>query len=253
VLARTPLQGREQAVEIGEQQVGSAHQLHVEAGVEDVGGGESRVHEARLGPYVLGQMREEGDDVVLDLALDLVDAGRVELGLGALVPDRFGRALGDQAELRHGGGRVRLDLEPDAKARLAGPDRSHLGPGVAGNHGRLLQVFGQREAVAERSGASTPSSSYSGETRGPRHLQPAKTARRTLSSPLNADVIVLGAGIVGTSTALHLQKRGRSVVLVDRRGAGEETSYGNTGIIQREGVVPYPFPRRSGSWSQYDA
>jgi D-amino-acid dehydrogenase len=58
-----------------------------------------------------------------------------------------------------------------------------------------------------------------------------------------ADVIVLGAGIVGVSTALHLQKRGRSVVLVDRREPGEETSFGNTGIIQREGVVPYPFPR----------
>jgi len=57
------------------------------------------------------------------------------------------------------------------------------------------------------------------------------------------DVIVLGAGMVGVSTALHLQKRGQAVVLVDRRGAGEETSYGNTGIIQREGVVPYPFPR----------
>jgi D-amino-acid dehydrogenase len=57
------------------------------------------------------------------------------------------------------------------------------------------------------------------------------------------DVIVLGAGIVGVSTALHLQQRGRSVVLMDRREPGEETSYGNTGIIQREGVVPYPFPR----------
>ncbi len=59
----------------------------------------------------------------------------------------------------------------------------------------------------------------------------------------DSDVIVLGAGMVGVSTALNLQKRGRAVVLVDRRGAGEETSYGNTGIIQREGVVPYPFPR----------
>ena len=66
-----------------------------------------------------------------------------------------------------------------------------------------------------------------------------------------ADVIVLGAGMVGVSTALHLQKRGRSVVLVDRRGAGEETSYGNTGIIQREGVVPYPFPRNIGLMAQY--
>ena len=57
------------------------------------------------------------------------------------------------------------------------------------------------------------------------------------------DVIVLGAGMVGVSAALHLQQRGRSVVLVDRRGPGEETSYGNAGLIQREGVVPYPFPR----------
>ena len=64
-----------------------------------------------------------------------------------------------------------------------------------------------------------------------------------VSAPKNADVIVLGAGIVGVSSALHLQKRGRSVILVDRRGVAEETSYGNTGIIQREGVVPYPFPR----------
>jgi len=64
-----------------------------------------------------------------------------------------------------------------------------------------------------------------------------------VSQPCNADVIVLGAGIVGAATALQLQRRGRAVVLIDRRGAGEETSYGNTGIIQREGVVPYPFPR----------
>lgn len=60
---------------------------------------------------------------------------------------------------------------------------------------------------------------------------------------IDADVAVLGAGMVGVSAALHLQQRGRSVVLIDRRGPGEETSYGNAGIIQREGVVPYPFPR----------
>jgi len=67
----------------------------------------------------------------------------------------------------------------------------------------------------------------------------------------DSDVIVLGAGMVGVSTALHLQKRGRSVVLIDRRGAGEETSYGNTGIIQREGVVPYPFPRDPALIARY--
>ena len=60
---------------------------------------------------------------------------------------------------------------------------------------------------------------------------------------MRADVIVLGAGMVGVSAALALQQRGRKVVLVDRRPAAEETSFGNAGIIQREGIVPYAFPR----------
>ena len=66
-----------------------------------------------------------------------------------------------------------------------------------------------------------------------------------------ADVIVLGAGMVGVSVALHLQKRGRDVALIDRRGAGEETSYGNSGLIQREGVIPYTFPREFGAILSY--
>jgi D-amino-acid dehydrogenase len=55
--------------------------------------------------------------------------------------------------------------------------------------------------------------------------------------------IVLGAGMVGVSTALHLRRRGWSVALIDRRGPGEETSYGNAGMIQSEAVEPYPMPR----------
>jgi D-amino-acid dehydrogenase len=70
-----------------------------------------------------------------------------------------------------------------------------------------------------------------------------KARARYMQAMIRTDVIVLGAGIVGVATALHLQRRGRSVALVDRRGVAEETSYGNSGIIQREGVVPYPFPR----------
>jgi len=65
------------------------------------------------------------------------------------------------------------------------------------------------------------------------------------------DVVVLGAGIVGICAALHLQKRGRSVVLLDRRGAGEETSFGNAGLIQREGVYPYGFPHDYGALVRY--
>ncbi|XVN16317.1 FAD-dependent oxidoreductase [Pseudomonas corrugata] len=56
-------------------------------------------------------------------------------------------------------------------------------------------------------------------------------------------VVVLGAGIVGISTALHLQRRGCAVTLVDKGPPGRETSYGNAGIIQREAVEPYGFPR----------
>ncbi|RTL82358.1 MAG: FAD-binding oxidoreductase [Hyphomicrobiales bacterium] len=58
-----------------------------------------------------------------------------------------------------------------------------------------------------------------------------------------ADAIVLGAGMVGVSAALHLQARGRDVVLVDRRGAGLETSFGNAGLIERSSIFPYLFPR----------
>jgi D-amino-acid dehydrogenase len=56
------------------------------------------------------------------------------------------------------------------------------------------------------------------------------------------DVMVLGAGIVGTSAALQLARRGLSVVLVDRREPGEETSYGNAGVIGGAGVYPPAFP-----------
>ncbi len=57
------------------------------------------------------------------------------------------------------------------------------------------------------------------------------------------ETIVLGAGMVGVCSALALQQRGHSVTLIDRGQPGQETSYGNAGIIQREAVQPYAFPR----------
>jgi D-amino-acid dehydrogenase len=52
--------------------------------------------------------------------------------------------------------------------------------------------------------------------------------------------------MVGVGAALALQERGHSIVLADRRAPGEETSYGNAGIIQVEAVEPYAFPRSPG-------
>lgn len=65
------------------------------------------------------------------------------------------------------------------------------------------------------------------------------------------DCMVLGAGMAGVCAALHLQKLGRSVVLVDRRPPAEETSHGNAGIIQTEGVMAYTFPRDIGKILTY--
>ncbi len=56
------------------------------------------------------------------------------------------------------------------------------------------------------------------------------------------DIIVCGAGIAGVSTARHLQSRGKRVALVDVRDPGEETSYGNAGIIEASFVLPFGFP-----------
>jgi D-amino-acid dehydrogenase len=57
-----------------------------------------------------------------------------------------------------------------------------------------------------------------------------------------ADVIVLGAGIVGVSAAYAARQRGLSVVLVDRREPGSETSYGNAGILSSGSITPLNVP-----------
>ena len=69
---------------------------------------------------------------------------------------------------------------------------------------------------------------------------------------LKADVLVLGAGMVGVGAALHLQQKGRDTVLIDRHElAGEETSYGNGGLIECASVFPYMFPRDLRQILQY--
>lgn len=65
------------------------------------------------------------------------------------------------------------------------------------------------------------------------------------------DAIVLGAGMVGVCVAVHLQRRGLRVALVDRKAPGNETSFGNAGLIQREGVYPYALPRDLATLMRY--
>lgn len=53
-------------------------------------------------------------------------------------------------------------------------------------------------------------------------------------------IIVIGAGIIGTSTAWHLLERGHEVVVVDRQGsAAQETSFANAGQISVSYCEPW--------------
>ncbi|MBF8747938.1 FAD-binding oxidoreductase [Pseudomonas putida] len=68
---------------------------------------------------------------------------------------------------------------------------------------------------------------------------------------MHCQTLVLGAGIVGVSTALHLQARGHQVIMIDRDEPGSGTSHGNAGLIERSSVIPYAFPRQFGALLRY--
>ncbi|AMH43749.1 MULTISPECIES: NAD(P)/FAD-dependent oxidoreductase [Burkholderiaceae] len=54
-------------------------------------------------------------------------------------------------------------------------------------------------------------------------------------SATRADVIVIGGGIMGTSTAFFLRRRNRSVILLERGLTGQQASGVNFGGIRRQG------------------
>ena len=134
VLEGAFLQRRQHSVDISNQEVRGAGQLNVEAGVEHIGGGHALVHEASFGADDFGQMGQEGDDVVLGLALDLVDPLDIERGVFGLGPNGFGGFFRDHPEFRLRVRRMRLDLEPDLETGLGLPDGGHFRAGIAGDH-----------------------------------------------------------------------------------------------------------------------
>jgi D-amino-acid dehydrogenase len=55
--------------------------------------------------------------------------------------------------------------------------------------------------------------------------------------------LVIGAGVVGVTTALELRERGLEVTVVDRRpGVAREASYGNAGVISTAYAGPWAQP-----------
>jgi D-amino-acid dehydrogenase len=55
-------------------------------------------------------------------------------------------------------------------------------------------------------------------------------------------VAIIGAGIVGVSTAIWLQRAGHRVTLIDPNGPAGGTSYGNAGVLAASSVVPVTVP-----------
>ena len=55
-------------------------------------------------------------------------------------------------------------------------------------------------------------------------------------------IIVIGAGIVGVSTAIWLQRNGFKVIIVDQKGPASGASHGNAGILAASSIIPVPNP-----------
>ena len=58
----------------------------------------------------------------------------------------------------------------------------------------------------------------------------------------NKPIVIVGAGIVGVSTALWLQKNGEEVILIDSSQPGTGASFGNAGLLAQWAMVPVNVP-----------
>src|SRR5262249_55230147 len=65
------------------------------------------------------------------------------------------------------------------------------------------------------------------------------------------DILILGGGVIGLSTAYFLAKEGRRVAVLDRGGLGQEASWAGAGILPpgnpEKARSPYDLLRAHGS------
>ncbi|MGZ3690231.1 MAG: NAD(P)/FAD-dependent oxidoreductase [Pseudobdellovibrio sp.] len=61
-------------------------------------------------------------------------------------------------------------------------------------------------------------------------------------APIKADVLIVGAGVIGLASAYELSKAGAKVVVIDKFEPGYGCSYGNAGWITPCFAMPLPMP-----------
>src|SRR5262245_7010990 len=179
------------------------HQVHV----EDL---------AAMRPQRLHDVRPDGD-VGHEVAVHHVDV------------DPVGAGLVDRAHLLAEPGEIRCE-NGRRNGKRSGHRRLRLRPPT--------MPMSQRQRG--RDSNAVVCAPYPGRAESAIRIDPAALTPREFMA--RTDAMVLGAGIVGTSIALHLARRGVHAALVDRRAPGEETSYGNTGVIG-SALYPASFPR----------
>ena len=71
-----------------------------------------------------------------------------------------------------------------------------------------------------------------------------------MRKPLATEVVVIGGGIMGASTALFLRQRGVNVVLLERDLCGSRSSGVNFGGVRRQGrsLAMLPLSQRAHQW-----
>lgn len=59
---------------------------------------------------------------------------------------------------------------------------------------------------------------------------------------MKRDIIIIGGGIIGLTTAYFLQKAGRKVTVIDERDITNSTSFGNAGLLSSFDKTPLSYP-----------
>ena len=131
----------QQLVEIGEQQIACAHQLYVEAGIENIRRSHALMNETAVRTNKFSQMGEECDDVMFGDGFDFINTGNNKFSRAAFFPNGFCGFFRDNADFSQRITGVSFNLKPDAELGFRRPDGNHFRAGIARDHVRFLKCI----------------------------------------------------------------------------------------------------------------